>query len=132
MAVNYVKKGMKVVVPPHLARPYLDRLQKIDRNTYVALADMDLRISDEVCVLAMPQNTEKVAVQKDEEAVDDGRSDDGDPVLRAVMALNHGDKSHWTQKGLPAVEVVRKISGINNVTRADIERVAPSVVRTEI
>lgn len=49
-------------------------------------------------------------------------------ILAALGKLDKAVDAHWTKGGLPDVKAVIEIAGFE-VKRADIERVAPSLVR---
>lgn len=60
----------------------------------------------------------------------------GDPLpevneklKRAVEALNPAEDSHWIADGRPAIAAVAMLYGATDVTRADVEAVAPGFTR---
>lgn len=69
----------------------------------------------------------------DPEGDSGGSSTDGnrppDKLTAAVKSLDPNDDTHWTAKGLPAIEAVSKAYGKSNLTRADIEAAAPGYTR---
>lgn len=50
-------------------------------------------------------------------------------LLKAVQSLDPKDDSHWTKDGKPAMTAVEKLYGAADVTRADVEAVAPGFTR---
>lgn len=50
-------------------------------------------------------------------------------LLRAVESLDQANDKHWTPGGKPDISTVTKLYGATDVTRADIEDVAPGFVR---
>lgn len=52
-------------------------------------------------------------------------------VRTALTKLNPKDDKHWTEAGLPSVEAVRELSGNKDVSRADIQNLAPKLTREE-
>lgn len=68
------------------------------------------------------------------ESVDNG---DGAPapvnekLLKAVNSLNAGDDAHWTRDGKPAMQAVEQAYGATDITRADVEAVAPGYGREQ-
>lgn len=50
-------------------------------------------------------------------------------LLKAVHSLDPKDDSHWTKDGKPAMTAVEKLYGAADVTRADVEAVAPGYTR---
>ena len=59
----------------------------------------------------------------------DGPQTDEDRVRQAVASLDGGNDEHWTNDGRPLVGVVADLSGVTNVTRSDIDRIAPNHMR---
>ncbi|QYW02112.1 hypothetical protein CPT_Sonora_009 [Stenotrophomonas phage Sonora] len=51
-------------------------------------------------------------------------------LLRALHALDPADDSHWTRDGKPAMSAVGVAYGSEDVTRADVEAVAPGYNRS--
>ena len=58
-----------------------------------------------------------------------GTQTDQDRVLKAVNSLDVNDDECWTTQGTPRVDAVANASGLPNVTREDIEAVAPGFMR---
>ncbi len=52
-------------------------------------------------------------------------------LKRAVLGLDHSVDSNWTKPGLPAISAVEKVYGAGDVTRIEIEAVAPGFVRNK-
>ena len=50
-------------------------------------------------------------------------------LLRAVQSLDPDNDAHWTKDGKPAMTAVEKFYGSADVTRADVEAVAPGFTR---
>lgn len=50
-------------------------------------------------------------------------------LLRAVNSLDHTNDEHWTQDGKPAMTAVTAAYGAADVTRKDIDEVAPEYKR---
>lgn len=53
-------------------------------------------------------------------------------LLAALSLLVATDDSHWTDDGLPSVQVVRQLASDATVTRGDITRVAPDLTRASV
>lgn len=51
-------------------------------------------------------------------------------LREAVMGLDKNDPEHWTEAGKPRLDAVVRAYGSANVTRRDVDRVAPDFVRT--
>lgn len=52
-------------------------------------------------------------------------------LQRAVMSLDPNNDEHWTQTGKPAMTAIEKLYGATDVTRNDVEAVAPNFNRTK-
>ena len=52
-------------------------------------------------------------------------------LLRAVKSLDSTNDSHWTQDGKPAMTAVGNAYGATDITRSDVEAVAPGYTRTQ-
>lgn len=52
-----------------------------------------------------------------------------DPI-EALESLDSENDAHWISNGLPKVEVVRQLTGIDEITRSMIDQVAPDYTRT--
>lgn len=50
-------------------------------------------------------------------------------LLKAVRSLDPKDDSHWTKDGKPAIKAVETMYGAADVTRTDVEAVAPGYTR---
>ena len=50
-------------------------------------------------------------------------------LQRAVMGLDPADDAAWTKDGKPAINAVTAAYGATDVTRADVEAVAPGFNR---
>ncbi|AAT69545.1 gp69 [Alphaproteobacteria phage PhiJL001] len=50
-------------------------------------------------------------------------------IVEALAKLDHKNDDHWTQDGLPRIEVVANISGIKDLKRGQITDAAPDFVR---
>ncbi len=57
--------------------------------------------------------------------VPDGEGAEADLLRKAVMVLDPDDETHWTDAGLPAMRAVEEAYGSTDITRADVEAVAP-------
>lgn len=109
-----ILKNTKLSIPPHLARPHLGDLQKVNRNMYVAKKDIDMRVSDEICILALPGES------CDEDVTVDTEQSLAARIKAAVEGLDVNVKANWTADGKPQVKVVRGIVGDNSIGRKDI------------
>ncbi len=49
----------------------------------------------------------------------------------ALLKLDPANDDHWTDAGLPSVEAVREIAGVQTISRADITALAPNLNRDE-
>jgi len=54
-----------------------------------------------------------------------------DRIKEVVMALDHSNDRHWTTDGLPRVDYVAEVLDDSTVTRRDLEKVAPDLVRVK-
>lgn len=69
----------------------------------------------------------------------DGREHPGhdgdDPIANrlqsALEQLDHGNDDHWTKNGAPRIDAVEKFFGGAGITRKDIQRIAPKLVREQ-
>lgn len=52
-------------------------------------------------------------------------------LQRAVLSLDPADDSAWTKDGKPAMSAVEKLYGATDITRADVEAVAPGFNREQ-
>ncbi len=52
-------------------------------------------------------------------------------LQRAVLGLDPADDAHWTKDGKPAMTAVEKLYGATDITRADVEAVAPGFNREQ-
>ncbi len=52
-----------------------------------------------------------------------------DKIQDALRKLDTTKDTHWTQDGLPAINIVKVLAGVSNVTRAEIEAAAPGFTR---
>lgn len=52
-------------------------------------------------------------------------------IRTALSQLDPKNDEHWTQAGLPSVEAVRSLSGDDEVSRGDIQNLAPKLTREE-
>lgn len=52
-------------------------------------------------------------------------------VRTALTKLDPKEDAHWTSTGLPSVEAVRELSGDKEVSRQDIQNLAPKLTREE-
>jgi len=50
-------------------------------------------------------------------------------IQAALAQLKHGDDSHWTEDGLPRVDVIQKLAHDGEIKRADISAAIPGYVR---
>ncbi|MDX9690538.1 MAG: hypothetical protein RBT70_08800 [Alphaproteobacteria bacterium] len=50
-------------------------------------------------------------------------------ILQSLELLDHNNDADWTSSGKPKVETVAAASGLDNLTRAEIEAAAPDFVR---
>lgn len=48
---------------------------------------------------------------------------------QAIMSLDPNNNGHWTQSGKPAIAALEAILGVGNITRKDVELVAPDFDR---
>lgn len=77
------------------------------------------------------------AVDAPAPAGDAGASSSGDgserseanKIREAVELLEGGDSDHWTAEGLPRIDAVAELSGLQGVTRDAINIAAPDVLR---
>ena len=109
-----------------------------------SVADEKERLEKEAADKAAADATEKERLEKeaaDKAAADAGQSQDnggGEPkpedakietVADALQALDPSKDDHWTSRGVPSIEAMVKLLG-RNVTRAEIEEVAPDYTRS--
>lgn len=52
-------------------------------------------------------------------------------IRTALTKLDPKNADHWTSAGLPSVEAVRELSGDKEVSRGDIQNLAPKLTREE-
>ena len=53
-----------------------------------------------------------------------------DEMITAALAqLDHTNHAHWTAEGKPRMDAVEAFVGSDTVTRKDVDRVAPNLVR---
>ena len=66
-----------------------------------------------------------------EEGSDDDDEGNGqrDEILAAFTLLDKDNDDHWTEEGLPLVDVIAELTGIKNIKRADIEAAQPGFRR---
>ncbi len=50
-------------------------------------------------------------------------------IVEALQSLDHVDDEQWTAAGLPKVETVQELTQNNDLTRSDIDEVAPGFER---
>ena len=50
-------------------------------------------------------------------------------IKQALAQLDHNDDAHWTEDGLPRVDVVAGLTGDKGLKRSDITNAAPDLVR---
>lgn len=50
-------------------------------------------------------------------------------IIGALSKLDPSDPTQWTQQGLPTLEIVRELTGIQDLKRAQITDAAPSFTR---
>lgn len=63
----------------------------------------------------------------------DGQPEElNEKLLRAVKSLDPLEDSHWTREGKPAMTAVEKSYGSADVTRSDVESVAPGFIRPKL
>ncbi len=68
----------------------------------------------------------------DEDAIDnlDDDSKDYTQVIEQALAkLDHKNAKHWTQRGMPELDVVRELAGTDVINRAMIKDVNPGFCR---
>ena len=64
-----------------------------------------------------------------------GPHGDGQPaqlnqkLLKAVMSLDHANNDHWTREGKPSMSALEKLYGASDITRAQVDAVAPGYRR---
>ncbi len=51
-------------------------------------------------------------------------------ILEVANSLDHGEETHWTQKGLPDLNAISEKAGFK-VTRAEVTALLPELVREE-
>lgn len=51
-------------------------------------------------------------------------------IAQAVAALDRANDDHWTADGLPRVDAVSTLAGDATVSRKDVDKAAPGVIRT--
>lgn len=129
-----ILKNTKLSIPPHLARPHLGDLQKVNRNIYVAKKDIDMRVSDEICILALPKTEINIINKSNSKvSVHESIGNEGNKTIKvdaeksltarikaAVEGLDVNVKANWTADGKPQVKVVRGLVGDNSIGRKDI------------
>jgi hypothetical protein len=54
---------------------------------------------------------------------------DTQAILKAVDKLDVNDDNHWTTDGLPKMEVMQNLSGIKELTRAQMNEMVPNLSR---
>jgi len=52
-------------------------------------------------------------------------------IKSGLSKLDHGNDDHWTKAGKPDIAAVCEASGLDELKRADIEKVAPDFERRE-
>lgn len=50
-------------------------------------------------------------------------------LREAILSLDKANDEHWTAEGKPRLDAITKQGGLANVTRRDVERVAPDACR---
>ncbi len=53
-------------------------------------------------------------------------------IIQAIEHLDPGNDAHWTLRGKPAMKAIEMALATDRVQRADVERLCPDVVRSEI
>lgn len=122
-----VKKNTKLLIPPHLARPYLDDLQKVDQNTYFAKKDIDIKISNEICILALPAAFKGNSDQHDNEELSQA-----DLIKDAVFNMDAQNDDLWTADGKPQVNAVRDVLNDISLTRKQIDQALDGFSRKDL
>lgn len=56
-------------------------------------------------------------------------SEQQNPILEALSRLDPNDDAHWTADGAPRVDVMQELTGLKDLSRADIIAVAPEFTR---
>lgn len=70
------------------------------------------------------------AKEAEADAQDDSGDDEKMTLEEALESLDHSDDAHWTQSGLPDLNVIKELTG-KQIKRSEVEAVAPELTREE-
>ena len=132
----YVQEGNRVLPSQDDVRM---KATNLERN-YQAFPEGSPQLDAAIKALAKPTNVDgKKSSVREAEIEEEQKRSEGAVTTRqeatatreALLKLDHKDDEHWTDSGLPSVNAVRDIAGINTISRADIAALAPNLTRAE-
>ncbi|WP_300009699.1 hypothetical protein [uncultured Roseobacter sp.] len=77
---------------------------------------------------ALAERQERNRAQEQEQAREEAAKSP-EAVLEALARLDHSDDEDWTAGGKPAMDRVKALTGSTSITRAEVDEIAPDVLR---